>query len=207
MSSFKTVFTAAFIGLVLGGAGVYSFVLSPTQKLVVRASVGEADAQSTLAENYFLGKDGFGANPEKHRYWLERAAQSNDLTARSRLGLLLAFSDDEADVVRGRDLLVDSLKDAALEQQQDSMFMLALSHALVKPLNPQRAAGWYQRAYHAGSIEAQDALTDLLSLQAQHTDEEAPIMLRGVKARLSDAKVKVEQGFYGPDAPGPAVGQ
>jgi len=196
MSSFKSVFVATFIGLVLGGAGVYSFLLGPQQKLVVRASVGETEAQSVLAENYFLGKDGFDANADKHRYWLERAAHSDDITARTRLGLLLAFAADENDVVRGRELLMDSLKDSSSSQQKDTMFMLALSHALVKPLNPQRAAGWYQRAYHAGSQEAQDALTDLLSLQAQHSDEEAPIMLRGVKERLNDAKTKVEQGFY-----------
>jgi TPR repeat protein len=183
---------------VLGGFGVYSFLLGPQQKVVVRASVGDTAAQSELAENYFTGADGFSANAEKHRYWLERAARSDDLTAKARLGLLLAFADNETDVLRGRDLLMDTLRDSPIEQKQDTMFMLALSHALVKPFNPQRAAGWYQRAYHAGSLEAQEALTDLLSLQAQHTDEDALTMLRGVKQRLNEAKNKVEQGFYVP---------
>lgn len=192
MSSFKTVFAATFIGLVLGGAGVYAFLLAPDQKLVVRASLGETSAQTALAENYFTGSDGFAVNAEKQRYWLERAADK-DMTAKTRLGLMLAFADNEADVLRGRDLMMDALKTTPVDLKKDTMFMLALSYALVKPLNPQRAAGWYSRAFMAGSQEAEAGLYDLIGLGIEEDQVKA---MGEVKQRLEAAKAKTEAVFY-----------
>lgn len=192
MSSFKTVFAATFIGLVLGGAGVYAFLLAPDQKLTLRASLGETEAQTTLAENYFTGGDGFTVDAGKQRYWLERAA-AKDMTAKTRLGLVLAFEDNEADVAQGRDLMMDALKTTPPELRKETMFMLALSYALVKPLNPQRAAGWYARAFSAGSQEAEAALYDMVGLQTQ---EDKTVAMGQVKTRLEAAKAKVEAEFY-----------
>ena len=194
MSSFKTVFAATFIGLTIGVGGVYFFLMDDQQRLVAQASLGSTAAQSALAENYFLGKDGFKINPEKQRYWLERAAVA-DVGAKMRLGMVLAFSDREADVVRGRELMLDALKTTPPESQKDAMFMLALSHALVQPLNPQRGAGWYQRALSAGSEEALQAMFDLFTLEDGKAREDA-VSLQAVKARLEQAKTKVEGSFY-----------
>lgn len=199
MSSFKTVFAATFIGLALGAGGVYFFLMTDNQRLVTQASLGSTTAQSELAENYFLGKDGFKVNPDKQRYWLERAANDKNTTAQTRLGLLLAFSANPDDVIRGRDLMLDALKTTPEAQKKDTMFMLALSHALVKPINPQRAAGWYQRALAAGSQEAGETFTDIITLQLSTIDQHEA--LTKVKTRLVEAKTKVEGTFYADDQP------
>ena len=178
---------AVLVGLLLGGWGVYSLLLNSSQQRLVQATLGDSHAQLQVAEAYVLGHSGLALAPEKALYWLERAAAQGHLDAQKRLGLHLAFSEDPEQAIRGRDLLTGLVHHLPTAEQGETMFLLGLSHVMVKPFIPQRAAGWYVKAMHLGNERAINALTTVFTYQ----DENVPRQEKG--AALDDLRQQLQK--------------